>query len=235
MKFLDTLNRIVIVIACLVLLVVLILVFLMPHVVLTSVGQWMVGWGTYLQIQDDWVRLGGGLALAVVTGLLVALVIYLEVRRGGRGFIRVQQVAGGTATISTESVTDMLQSELAALPGVVTVTPHVRAKGNRVAVHVEVGVAQGTNVPQTANYLIKETQATLTDELGLQIAGHPEVRVTVVEPETPEAESVPLPSGLPGPEIAESEPPDRSAAPPLPADADWEDENHETDTDDEAA
>jgi uncharacterized alkaline shock family protein YloU len=187
MKFLNTINRIVIVILCLALMGMLTALFLMPHITLTSVGQWMVDWGNYLQLQDPWPLTAIGVGLAVVVNVLLLIVIYLEVRSGNRRFIRVQQVAGGLANISTESVTQLLEYRLDPIPGVIRVSPKIRAKGNRVDARVEVGVTRGTNVPQLANRLIKEIQLALTDELGLRIAGQPEVRVTVVSPKGTEA------------------------------------------------
>lgn len=206
MKVLNTLNRVVIVVVCLVLIAALTALFLLPQIVLENLGRWMLDWGNYFYGLDPWVRLGIGVVLAVVVDLLLLLVIYFEVRRGRNRFIRVQQVAGGMANISIESVVELLQHRLDPLPGVIEVAPHIQAKGNRVAARVEAGVTRGTNVPQTANQLIKTIQTVLTDELGLQIAGQPEVRVTVVRkkgegvevaPPPPTATFRPEPAGPP--------------------------------------
>jgi hypothetical protein len=181
MKLVNTLNRAVIVIMCLVLIAALTALFVLPQIVLTAVGQWMLNWDRYIQPMDPWGRLGVGVALAVVIDIALAIVIILEIRRPRSRFLRVQQVAGGMANISTDSVVELLQHRLEPLPGVIRVTPKIRAKGNRVTAWVDAGVARGTNVPQVANKLIKVIQLVLTEELGLQIAGQPEVQVTVVE------------------------------------------------------
>jgi len=182
MKFVNTLNRVVFVIVCLVLIAALTALFLLPQIVLRAVGQWMLNWGSYIQSIDPWVRLGVGVALAVVIDITLAIIIILEVRRPRSRFLRVQQVAGGMANISTESVVALLQHRLEPLPGVIRVTSKIRAKGNRVTAWVDAGVARGTNVPQVANKLITVIQLVLTEELGLQISGQPEVQVTVVQP-----------------------------------------------------
>ena len=197
MSFLNTLNRIVIVIACLVLLVALTALFILPHIALTELGRWMVEWGSYFEGQNTWTRLAVGIGLAVVVDILLLVVIFIEVRRGRRRYIRVQQVSGGMATINIDSVTELLQHRLDPLPGVISITPTIRAKGNKVDAHVDVGVGRGTNVPQTASLLISEIQSILTDELGMQIAGVPSVRVNVVVPrgeETSAPESAPVAS-----------------------------------------
>jgi len=180
MKFMNGLNRVIIVIGCLILMATLTALFIFPHVILEGVGRWMMDWGNYLGRQDPWVRLGVGVALAAVVNLLLLAVIVLEVRRRRGRYLRVQQVAGGMATISVESVTELLQHRLDPLPGVINVAPEIHAKGNKVDARVEVGVSRGTNIPETASLLIKTVQSVLTDELGMQIAGQPEVQVTVV-------------------------------------------------------
>lgn len=193
MKFINTLNRIVIVVVALILIVGLTALFLLPQLVLTGLGQWMLDWGNYFYGVDPWVRVGVGVILAIVFDLLLMLVVFFEVRRGRKRFIRVQQVAGGMANISTDSVVELLEHRLDPIPGVIEVTPHIQAKGNRVTARVDAGVSRGTNVPQTANQLIKTIQAALTDELGLQIAGQPEVKVTVVQQRGEGAGSTPPP------------------------------------------
>lgn len=180
MRFINTFNRVVIVILCLALIVFLTALFLIPETVLLGLGNWMIGWGEYLGTQDPLTRTTIGAVLAAIAAVLLLIIIYLEVRRSRKRYLRVQQVSGGMANISTESVTELLQHRLDPEPGVIHVEPYVRAKGNRVSALVDVGVTPDTNVPQIANRLIKITQETLTDEMGLRIAGQPEVRVTVV-------------------------------------------------------
>ena len=210
MGFLNTLNRVVIVIVCLVLIAAFTALFLLPHVALPAVGGWMVDWGDYVADQEPWTRLGVGIALTAVVDLVLLAIILIEVRRPRSRYIRVQQVAGGMATISINSVTEMLQHRLDPLPGVIKTTPTVRAKGNKVDVHVDVGVSPGTNVPQAASRLISEIQSVLTDELGMQIAGVPSVRVNVLETQTKKA---PTPTAVTTPVPA---PVSTSTPPPLP-------------------
>ena len=213
MKFVNTLNRVVIVIVCLASIAALTALFLLPQIVLIAVGQWMLNWGNYIQGIDPWVRLGTGAALAVVIDIALAIVIILEVRRPRSRFLRVQQVAGGVANISTDSVVELLEYRLEPIAGVIRVTPKIRAKGNRVTAWVDAGVARDTNVPQTANQLIKVIQSVLTEALGLQLAGQPEVQVTVVQQKS-SALSGSAPAGS-APAIAP--PPPRSTLQPEPS------------------
>jgi len=182
MKWVNTFNRIIIVIACLVLIASLTALFLLPQTFLLALGGWMLDWGVYIQSMDPWTRFGIGVALALVVDVILVVIIVLQVLRPRSRFLRVQKVAGGTANISTKSVVELLQHRLDPLPGVIKVTPTIKAKGNRVTAKVDAGVARGTNVPQIANQLIGLIQSVLTEELGLQIAGQPEVQVTVAQP-----------------------------------------------------
>ena len=223
MKFVTTLNRVAIVIVCLASIAALTALFLLPQIVLIAAGQWMLDWGRYIQNIDPWVRLGTGVAIAVVIDIALAIVIILEVRRPRSRFLRVQQVEGGIANINTDSVVELLQHRLEPLPGIIRVTPKIRAKGNRVTAWVDAGVAHGTNVPQTANQLIKVIQSVLTEELGLQIAGQPEVQVTVVQP--PSSMIAPPPprsTFQPEPSVRSVEPPADDAAEP--SALDWSDD-----------
>jgi hypothetical protein len=232
MKLLDTLNRVVIVVVCLILIAALTALFLLPQIVLEGLGRWMLDWGNYFYGMDPWVRLGIGVVLAIVVDLALLLVIFFEVRRGRSRFIRVQQVAGGMANISIDSVVELLEHRLDPLPGVIEVTPRIRAKGNRVSARVEAGVNRGTNVPQTANLLIKTIQSVLTDELGLQIAGEPEVQVTVVRQRGEGADAAPPP---PTTTFKPTPPPLEAPEAEAPAAEAPESDEPEPDGDDEAA
>lgn len=184
MKFLNTLNRIVIVIVCLVLILVLTSIFILPQLILTSVGDWMAEWGAYLGRQTPWLRAIIGALLALIVDFILAVAIFLEVRPTRKRYINVQQVAGGMANVSIESVNQLLNHKLDPLPGVIKVNPRIRAKGDKVEAIVDAEVARDANVPTMANQMIKVIQAALTEELGLQIAGQPQVRVNVTDQTT---------------------------------------------------
>lgn len=212
MKFVNTLNRVIIVIVCLASIAALTALFLLPQIVLVAVGQWMLDWGGYIQRMDHWLRLSVSVALTVIIDIALTIVIIIEVRRPRNRLLRVQQIAGGIANISTGSVVELLQHRLDPLPGIIRVTPRIGAKGSRVTAWVDAGVARGSNVPQTANRLIEVIKSVLTEELGLQIAGQPEVQVTVVQP--PAAE----PAGSAAAASASAPAP---ADPPQPPALDW--------------
>jgi hypothetical protein len=181
MRFRNTFNRILVVLAALVLMAALVALLIFPGVILTTVGEWMLAWGQLFQNGQLWPDVAVGVLGAVLVVFLLALVIYWEVRSRRGEFVRVQRVNGGMAKVSTDSAKEMLEHRLRFVPGVANIESQVRAHRNRVGVQVQADVVRGTNVPEAANQIIKETQRVFTDDLGLQIEGAPEVAVTVVE------------------------------------------------------
>jgi hypothetical protein len=176
----NTINRIVIVLVLVVLAITMTAVFILPHVILSQLGEWFSAWGTYFyQFKYPIVRLGLGVLLAAGFDVAVLLLIFLEVRGQRKRFIRVQQVQGGMATVSSESITQQLKYKLDPVPGVLEVKPNLKAKGDQVQAQVEVRVAPGTNVPAMARELMTMVRTVLVEDLGLQVHGEPEVRIKV--------------------------------------------------------
>ena len=204
----NTFNRVILVAALLILIVVLTAIFVLPHLIFTGVGQWMVDVGRYFNtIQPAW-RLVLGLLLALVVNAAILLLIFLEVRPGGRRFIRVQQVTGGMAAISTDSITQQLIYQLDPIPGVLKVAPKVNAKGDKVRAVVNVEVAAGSDVPDLATELMETVTTVLADSLGLQVYGQPEIRIKVAPSPTPVVKKPQPVKEKPAPEESRPAPPE---------------------------
>lgn len=178
----NTFNRIVFVVALLILMPLMTVLFVIPHVILSDVGAWATQVGRQLWAADVVLRLGIGVLLALAFNFLALLLLFLEVRPHRRRFIRVENLTGGLATISIESIVRQLEYRLDPLPNVINVKPEIQAKRGKVQAVVHVNVAAGANVPQMAARLVEEVQDVLTTELGLQVAGEPEIRINVLAP-----------------------------------------------------
>ena len=85
----------------------------------------------------------------------------------------------------------------------IAVRPKIRAGRGKVQAVVNVDVATGVNVPQMASRLVEEVKDVLSMEMGLQLAGEPEVRITVLP--QPEGRRVPQPQ--PAAPVAPATPP----------------------------
>lgn len=206
----KTFNKILIIVGCLICMLALTTLFIIPQRILTDAGQWMVSWGNYLGTVPPFPRIAVGIVLAVLANLLLILLIFFELKPQRKRFIRVQQVTGGVATLSNDSVVQQLHHKLDPVSGVIAVKPQIRAKGDKVQATIDVDVAAGSNVPELAGELMRVVKNVLTGDLGLQVFGEPvvRIRVTAGEAETPSQPPVePLP-------VAEPEP---QAPPPLPS------------------
>ncbi len=178
----NTFNRIVIILVLLILIVMMSAVFVLPHVVLTNVGDWLSSWGRYFdQVRPPALRWIVGILLALVFDAIALFLLYLEVRPRRKRHIRVQQVTGGMATINSDSIAQQLQYKIDPIPGVIDVDPIVNDKGDRVQASVHVEVMPGVNIPRMAGRLMEIVQEVLTEDLGLQVYGEPEVRIKVAK------------------------------------------------------
>lgn len=175
----NTVNRTVMVLLLFLAMVGITVLCIFPHPILSGVGQWFIVWGEQLGGLNEWVRLLGGIVLAIILDAVLALLIFFEVRPQRKHFIRVQQVSGGMVTINDASIVQQLKYRLDPLSGVIGVQPDIRARGNKVQAVVRVEVTAGANVPELATTLVDKVQAVLTSDLGLQSYGKPEVRIKV--------------------------------------------------------
>ena len=177
-------NRFILVILILGLIVALTVVIIFPDQILIVVGQFLVNWGQYFAWVDQeqkLLRFGISIGLAVIVDLVLALLIFFEVKPKRKRFIKVEKVSGGKATVSLDSIARQILFRLDPLPGVVKVTPIIRPKGDKIQAHIDVLVTRELAVPQMADQLISTAKQALTDDLGLVMASEPQIRIKVVE------------------------------------------------------
>ncbi len=199
----NTFNRVVIVILLLILIPLLSYVFIVPHVVLQEVGAWATAVSQTLWQMNPVLRLAIGIAAAVIVDILFLFIIYMELRRPRKKYIHVQKITGGVATLSVDSIVQQIQYRLDPIEGVIKVKPTVTAKGQKVRVAVDVTVQAGYNLPDLASHLVAEVKDVLTEELGLQPAGDPIIRMKVAA--APKGRKVPSPVAPTIPKSPETE------------------------------
>ncbi len=218
----NTFNRVVIVILLLLLIPLVSFVLIIPHIALVNVGTWLTDLGYTLGQVQPVLRILGGIVLALLFILIALAVIFFEVRPQRKKFIRVQQVNGGLATVSVESVAQQLQYHLDPLPGVLQVKSKIKPHKEEVAVAVDVKVGTGVNVPELAAQCVAVVRDVLTREMGLQVSGEPQVRIELASaagkgapktggphaagpaPVTPSPEPVPAPTSETSEEAGET-------------------------------
>ncbi len=178
----NAFNRIVVVVLLLILIPVMTAAFVLPHVVLPGIGDWLRQWGYFFGSGvSPWIRFIAGALLAAIFDIAAILLLVLELRPRRKRYIRVQSVAGGMATIGSESIIRQLQYALDSMPGVLKVSPNIKAKKDQVQAVIDVEVAADVSVPETAQQLMHIAQEVLTEELGLEVYGEPEVRIKVTK------------------------------------------------------
>lgn len=220
-------NRFILLLLLFGLIVILTIVLIFPSQILTGVGQFLLDWGeyfTWLDQQQQLLRLVINIGIAFIVDLILALLIYLEIKPKRKRFIKVQQVSGGTATVSLDSIVRQLLYRLDPLPGVVKVIPVVKPKGNKIQTRLDISVTRELAVPQMADYLISTAKRAINDDLGLVVSGEPQLRIKVIEGErrgtTPSSssESVAQPDKLntpPSPRNILSTTPEENLVPPV--------------------
>ena len=177
-------NRFILVLLLLGMILILTAVLIFPGQILIVVGQFLVNWGQYFALidqQQQILRLAISVGIAIIVDLILALWIYLEIKPKRKRFIKVEQVSGGKATVSLDSIVRQLLYRLDPLPGVVKVTPAVSPKGDKIQARLDVIVTRELAVPQMADNLITIAKQAIADDLGLVIAGEPQIRIKVVE------------------------------------------------------
>ncbi|MBN1876940.1 MAG: hypothetical protein JXA33_22150 [Anaerolineae bacterium] len=178
----NTFNRLVMILFLLLLIPLMTVLFVLPHVMMPGVGAWFTGWGEYFsQMEQPWLRLIIGVLLALVCDAIAVLLLVLEVRPQRKRFIRVQDVSGGIAAVSSDSIINQLQYALDPLPGVIKVMPIIRVKKDKVQTVIDVDVNSSVNVPEIAAELMEVAQGVLTGDLGLAVYSDPEVHIKVTE------------------------------------------------------
>ncbi len=176
-------NRIIIILLLVVSIPVLTIVLVVPQNVLVNVGDQMMSLGYSVNnIQPPWLRLAGGILIALIWDALAIFLVIREVKSQRKRYIRVKEISGGMATINPDSIVQQLEYAIDPLPGIIKVKPKVTAKRDKVRAEVEVTVRATSDVPELATNLVKVIRQVLTTELGLQVAGDPQVRITVASP-----------------------------------------------------
>jgi hypothetical protein len=161
------------------------------------------------------------IGIAVVVDLILLLILVLELRRARPKAVRVQEVEGGQAVVTVDSIQNRLAFYIDSLAEVVSARPRVEIKGDRVRVAVDVKTAAAVSVPAKAREVVEVIRMVITETMGLKLLGEPKVNIrtasyadAAVPPARPVAEPVPPPvfAGI------EAQPPESTWPEELPAD-----------------
>jgi len=117
------------------------------------------------------------IGVAVVVDLFLLLVLVLELRRGKPKAVRVQDVEGGEAAVTVDSIQNRLAFYIDSLAEVVSARPRVEIKGDRVRVAVDVKTAATVSVPAKAREVVDVIRMVIVETMGLKLLGEPKVNI----------------------------------------------------------
>lgn len=186
----NVVNRIVVVVALLVLIPICTVLLLLPLQVLGVLQGQLAAVADVLGQLIPWTLLVGGILFALTLDIILVLIVFVEVRRPTRKAIRVDRAAGGEVQISVASISDRLEYEVDQIASVLRSKAKVSARRRGVLIEIDVETASGVNVPEKAEQIVETVRHVAEDQVGLKMARKPKVRLrTIPYPHAPKAKA----------------------------------------------
>ena len=176
----NVVNRLFVVLLLLVIIVLAAVIVIAPRQSL-EVGQqafetgirWIDFWSTpqyWPLFASGRVIVGGALVL------LCLLILWLELRKPRRKTIKVQQVAGGEASIAVDSIAQRLEYNIDQLPDVVKVSPRITGTSRGVDVELVLETSPDVDIPMKTEEVLQVTREVVEERMGLKV-GKVEVKI----------------------------------------------------------
>jgi hypothetical protein len=191
----NVFNRVVMILLILALLVIITAALLFPYNSidwLKWLGDQVAGRRGDLTVTWQLILIG----IAVVADLILLFVLVLELRPSQPKAVRVQQVEGGQAAVTVDSIQNRLAFYIDSLDEVVSARPKVEIRGDRVRVAVDVRTAATVSVPAKAREVVGVIRMVITETMGLKLMGEPKVSIRTAS-FADVAAPPPLPTGRP--------------------------------------
>jgi len=205
----NAFNRIFVIVTLVVLLVLGAFALVTPAGLLSAM-QSIANWfrGTVFAAYSDTGRVLVRLILAIVWVALIGLLLWREVRRTSSRHIEIARYTGGsTIRISTDAVQEKVKEQVDAIAGVIESKVHATGHNRAVELKLEVSVTKDVDLIAKAEEVAAATRQIVQDQLGLKLAGKPQVAIKAKagRPITPKPAQEPQPA--PAPLLAEEETP----------------------------
>jgi hypothetical protein len=107
--------------------------------------------------------------VALIVFVPAVVLLLLEVRRTTRDSIRISQITGGEAHLSTQAVAQSLIYYVDALPGVVRVRPRLAAKSQTINVRLDVETTPDVDVRSKTEEITRTARSVIEEKLGLKL------------------------------------------------------------------
>jgi hypothetical protein len=195
----HTFNRIFVLVMLSLLLVLGAFVLIAPAAWLSlmrSIADWFRG--TVFVAYSDTGRVLARVLMAVVWAALIGSLIWLELRQGSSRDIEIVHHAGeSTIRISTEDVRERVKSQVDAIPGVLGSKVHVIGRDRAVELKLDVTVTKDLDLVAKAEEVALVARQVAQDQLGLRLAGKPQVSIRAKAGSSPIAPAPARPAATP--------------------------------------
>lgn len=114
----------------------------------------------------------GKVVIAVLSLLAIVIcffLLWLEIRQPGMRTVKIPQVTGGEAEMTTESVAQRIAYNVDQLPDVVKVNPRVMSKGRAVEVLLDVETSPDVDVPAKTDEVVRVAREVIVERMGLEL------------------------------------------------------------------
>lgn len=213
----NKVNRVVIIVALLIIMALCTVTLLFPVRVLHSTAQrlggladYVAGLGKPFKDAGWFIRVAVCVLFMLTLDIIGVLFVIAEVRWPAPRFIRAEKTTGGEVRVSISSIVDRLKYEVDQLPGVLHCKPKVSARRGGVVIELDVEAAAGIDVPTNAERIAEAARLVVEEKMGLKLARPPAINLrTVPYPKAPLTPTIPgetAPTPMPSETIGGGEP-----------------------------
>jgi hypothetical protein len=129
----------------------------------------------------DGVRFLVRVALAVLFGLVMLFLLWLELRRPNAKSVEVQRTQGGKIRLTTGDIQASISDSVDAIAGVMSSKSKINARNKSVAAVIEATLAPLYDPIQKGEEIAESARAVIEDQLGLKMYAKPHVTVKVAK------------------------------------------------------
>ena len=186
-------NRVLIILALLLIMVLCSILLVRPVWGLSAVArgaialaQFIGGFGARGEWPGWYGRVIVCLLFALTLDIIGVLLIIAEFRWPAPRFIRAEKTTGGEVRVSVASIADRLKYEIDQLSSILRCKPKVSARRGGVVLELDVEAAAGVDVPAKAEQIVETVRQVIEERMGLKLARPPKVNLrTVPYPKVP--------------------------------------------------
>jgi hypothetical protein len=115
--------------------------------------------------------------LALVTVLLMATVILIELTPSPMQRMRLRTVKAGDASLTTVQIAGRIEDEVSAIEHIASCKATVAARGNRVEIVLDLNVDAGADLARTADEACGRAHTLVEQQMGVPLAQRPRARM----------------------------------------------------------